>query len=135
MRIVLDTNVLISAIISNGRSAEVLDYCIVNHTVMTSDYILEELREKLTDKFDYTADEAMAACNVIRRQSTVVKAGTLPTRVSRDPDDDNILAAAVEGQTDFIVTGDKDLLVLKEYQGIPILTPRAFQDFIGFKKS
>jgi len=46
--------------------------------------------------------------------------------VCRDPDDDNILAAAVSGKCDCIITGDKDLLVLKEYEGIDIFSPRDF---------
>ncbi len=132
MRILFDTNVLISAIITPGLSAEILDHCIVNHSVITSEYILEELREKLALKFDYTDSEALAATHIIRKQSVVVMHENLPTRISRDPDDDNVLAAAVAGVCDFIVTGDKDLLVLKEYQGIPIFTPRAFKDVMGF---
>jgi putative PIN family toxin of toxin-antitoxin system len=132
VKILFDTNVLISAIITPGLSAEILDHCIVNHSVITSEYILEELREKLNLKFDYTESEAMAAVHIIRKQSIVVKHKMLPMPISRDPDDDNILAAAVAGECDFIVTGDKDLLVLKEYQGIPILTPRGFKNAMGF---
>jgi putative PIN family toxin of toxin-antitoxin system len=132
VKILFDTNVLISAIITPGLSAEVLDHCIVNHSVITSEYILEELREKLVLKFDYTESEAATAIHIIRKQSVVIKHEKLPTHVSRDPDDDNILAAGVAGECDFIVTGDKDLLVLQEYQGIPILTPRAFKNTMGF---
>jgi len=53
------------------------------------------------------------------------------TGVCRDPADDAVLAAAVEGRADAIVTGDADLLDLHEYQGIAIITPRAFLDLIG----
>jgi putative PIN family toxin of toxin-antitoxin system len=132
VKILFDTNVLISAIITPGLSAEILDHCIVNHSVVSSEYILEELREKLVLKFDYTESEAIVAVHTIRKQSIVAKPKMLPTPISRDPDDDNILAAAVAGECDFIVTGDKDLLVLKEYQGIPILTPRGFKNAMDF---
>jgi uncharacterized protein len=50
--------------------------------------------------------------------------------ICRDPDDDVVLAAAVEGRADMIVTGDADLLVLAEYEGIAIVTARAFLEWI-----
>jgi len=57
---------------------------------------------------------------------SVVSVSKLENQVCRDPDDDNILAAAVSGKCDCIITGDKDLLVLKEYEGIDIFSPRDF---------
>ena len=62
MRIVIDTNVLISSFIGRGTSHKVLEHCVRNHNVVTSQFILGELREKLTGKFKYTsetADQAM----------------------------------------------------------------------------
>ena len=56
----------------------------------------------------------------------IVIPSDLELRVCRDPDDDNILAAAESGKCDCIITGDKDLLVLKAYKGIDILNPREF---------
>jgi len=57
---------------------------------------------------------------------SVVSVSKLENPVCRDPDDDNILAAAVSGKCDCVITGDKDLLVLKEYEGIDIFSPRDF---------
>ena len=57
---------------------------------------------------------------------TVVSPLGLASQVCRDPDDDNILAAAMGGNCDCIITGDKDLLVLRAYEGINILSPRDF---------
>jgi len=57
---------------------------------------------------------------------TVVSPAKLDQPVCRDPDDDNILAAAISGKCDCIITGDKDLLVLKQYLGINIFNPRDF---------
>jgi len=51
--------------------------------------------------------------------------------VSGDPHDDKYIAAAVEGLAEFIVTGDRDLLAIKEYEGVRIVTPRAFLDFFS----
>jgi uncharacterized protein len=57
---------------------------------------------------------------------TVVSASKLESPVCRDPDDDNILAAAISGKCNCIITGDKDLLVLKQYEGVDIFSPRDF---------
>ena len=59
---------------------------------------------------------------------TVVTPSRLESQVCRDPEDDNILAAAVSADCDCIITGDKDLLVLKQYEGVQILSPRHFLD-------
>ena len=112
--------------ITRGRCSEILDYCILRHSVITSEYILEELRDKLTLKFDYSNAEAAAVRRALLKQFLLVDPVPLSSPVCRDPDDDNILAAALAGNCDCIVTGDKDLLVLKEYLGIPILSPTAF---------
>jgi predicted nucleic acid-binding protein len=57
---------------------------------------------------------------------TLVSASKLPNPVCRDPDDDNILAAAISGKCDCIITGDKDLLVLNQHEGVDIFNPRDF---------
>ena len=54
-----------------------------------------------------------------------------PPKVCRDPDDDHILAAAVNAECDFLVTGDKDLLALKKFAGMKIVTPREFAELIS----
>jgi len=58
----------------------------------------------------------------------VVTPVALSSPVSRDPDDDNILATAVAGNCDCIITGDKDLLVLEQFEDIKIFSPREFSD-------
>jgi uncharacterized protein len=126
VKILLDTNVLIAALISNGVCHELLEHCVVRHTLLTSDFILGETKEKLIEKFAYPEDLAADAVSVLRSRMTVVAASKLDTQVCRDPDDDNILAAAVSGDCDCIITGDKDLRVLMEYKGVDIFRPRDF---------
>jgi predicted nucleic acid-binding protein len=63
----------------------------------------------------------------------MVKPEPLPKRVCRDPDDDVVLATAVAGRADFIVTGDDDLLVLKRFRGIRILSPRQVLEMLHAK--
>lgn len=128
MRIVLDTNVLIAALISRGFCHELFEYCALTHELFTSDFILYEVSEKLVTKFKYKEDTAKEAVNLLRSQLQLVMPVAQTTSVSRDPDDDNILATAEAGKCDYIITGDIDLLVLIEYKAIRIVTPREFSD-------
>ncbi len=128
MKIVLDTNVLIAALIARGVCHELLEHCVLRHTLVTSDFILEETQEKLIEKFGYTSELVAEVENVLRSRMTVVTPSRLESPVCRDPDDDNILAVALSGNCHCIITGDKDLLVLKEYEGVDIFRPRDFLD-------
>ena len=124
MKIVLDTNVLLAALIARGVCHQLLEHCVSRHILFTSDFILGETQEKLIEKFGYSSELAAEAVSVLRSRMTVVSASKLENPVCRDPDDDNILAAAISGECDCIISGDKDLLVLKQYQGINIFSPR-----------
>ena len=66
----------------------------------------------------------------VRKDADVVSPSRLPKPICRDPDDDWVLATAVAGEADVIVSGDKDLLILKRFQGIPIVTPRGFLELL-----
>ena len=126
MRIVLDTNVLIAAFIARGVCHQLLEHCVSHHELVTSEFILAEVREKLVDKFNYTAEVTDDVIALLRSRMEVVVPEALDAPVCRDPDDDNILATAVSGNGQCIITGDKDLLVLKRFQRIDILAPNAF---------
>jgi putative PIN family toxin of toxin-antitoxin system len=126
MRIVIDTNVLISSFIGRGTSHKVLEHCIRHHDVVTSHFILDELQEKLTDKFKYTTQIAEEAISLLKSRMEVVIPSPLPTPLCRDSDDDNVLATALAGQCKLIITGDKDLLVLGQMNDIKIVNPATF---------
>jgi putative PIN family toxin of toxin-antitoxin system len=132
MRLVLDTNVLIAALIARGVCADLLEHCVLGHTIVTSAVILTELRENLVGKFKYTTQEADEAVDLLQSQSEIVTPEDLEQPVCRDPDDDQILGTAVGGKAECIVTGDKDLLVLQQYQGIEIVSPGDFADFEAY---
>jgi uncharacterized protein len=129
MRVVLDTNVLISAFIAQGICAELLEHCSRQHCVIASDYILVEFRNCLVEKFRYTHEDATEAANLIQSIAHMVAPSDLPVSVCRDPDDSAILGTAVAGHAACIVTGDMDLLVVREYGGIAIIRPAEFIDF------
>jgi uncharacterized protein len=126
VKIVLDTNVLIAALIARGVCHELLEHCVLQHTLITSEFILNETHENLIERFGYSAELAEEAVGVLRSGMSVVSVSKLENPVCRDPDDDNILATAVSASCDCIITGDKDLLVLMTYEGISIFSPRDF---------
>ena len=131
-KVVLDTNVLISGVIASGYSASILDAVRREEIkLVTSAHLLEEFievisRRHITRKYPKAAEEAEALLDFLRAYA-ILKAG-IPeaTAVSPDRDDDFVLACALDGLVDCIVSGDPHLLDLKEYEGIPILTPREF---------
>lgn len=126
MRLVLDTNVLIAAFIARGTCNELLEHCVREHTLIGSGYILREFEDKLVEKFDCSRREAREARGLLATRTIIVEPDPLQKQVCRDPDDDNILAAAAAGGCACIVTGDKGLLTLGAFQGIDIIAPRDF---------
>lgn len=129
MRIILDTNVLIAAFIARGVCHRLLEYCISRHDLVASEFILDEVRNKLSAKFKYAPGVAAETVSLLRSQIEVVSPAPLDKPVCRDADDDNILAAAMAGGCKCIITGDKDLLVLRQFRGIDILSPSDFQAY------
>lgn len=129
MRLVLDTNVLIAAFIARGSCAELFEHCARHHVLVTSDFILAELREQLVGKFKFSRVEVSEVVMLLLSRMLVVQPANLSARVCRDPDDDEIIATAVAGNCECIITGDKDLLVVKRFSGIEILSPRDFAEY------
>lgn len=126
MRLVIDTNVLIAAFISHGVCNELLEHCFIHHDVFLSAFIFDELKAKLTDKFKYTTREANAVVTLVKSRCSTVATPTLPAPVSRDPDDDHIIATAISGSCDCIITGDSDLLTLDKVGDLLIVSPSQF---------
>ena len=129
MKILFDANILIAALISHGACKDLFDHCLGEHEIFTSQLILQEVRQHLINKFGFTEKETRQAINFLKINAAIIPHSPLPSSVCRDPDDDNILAAASAGDVNCLITGDKDLLVLKNFQKIPILKPAAFWKF------
>ncbi len=126
MRLVLDTNVLIAALITRGIGTDLFEHCARHRILVTSEFILNEFREQLTGKFEFTPEEVSEAVSLLLSRMIVVEPMGLSAPVCRDPDDDEIISTAVAGNCDCIITGDKDLLVVQRFSGIEIVSPRDF---------
>lgn len=130
-RVVVDTNVLISSLLSSAsQPAQAVDKAITNAQLIATAETLRELIEKLlSPKFDRYVSRERRDALLLRLAPLMEIAEVLqPIQASRDPEDDKFLEAAVNGRADVLVTGDKDLLDLHPFRGIAILTPAAYVD-------
>ena len=127
MRIVADTNTVLSGLLWLGPSRRLLDRARERSlTLCTSATLLAELAEVIArDKFAHRVLAAgLSPAELVQdyeRLAEIVEPQPLPAPVSRDPDDDHVLACALTARAQLIVSRDKDLLVLHPYQGISIL--------------
>ncbi|MBW1945199.1 MAG: putative toxin-antitoxin system toxin component, PIN family [Deltaproteobacteria bacterium] len=130
MKIVLDANVIIAAFASRGLCESLMEVCLNEHEILLCDELLEEILRNLRLKIKLPAKIVENIGDLLLEQVSMVNPAPLATDICRDPDDVKILGLAVAASANYIVTGDKDLLVLKEFQGIPILNPRAFSNLL-----
>lgn len=125
MTIVLDTNVIVAGLVTNGLCQDVLRPCIAMDAIVSSPQLLNELERTLKRKFSLTP-EARAFLVRLRASIRIVEPAPLTSKVCRDPDDDAVLATALTAGADLIVTGDDDLLVLGSFRDVRIVAPRTF---------
>ena len=128
MRVVLDTNILISAFIFPGGPPEAAYRAALDGRVelVTSPPLLAELGRVLADKFGWEPPFAAEAVGQVARIATVVRPEDRVEVVLDDPDDDRVLEAAAASQADVIVSGDRHLLRLRSWRGVPIEKAAAF---------
>ena len=126
MKVVLDTNVYISSLLFKGKAREAYDVCIENAEVFISDFIIEELTEKLHSKFSIPQTTIKSITVSILSVVDTAKISTSLPDVCRDPDDNYILQLCESVLADFLITGDKDLLDLGKYKSTQIVNPSDF---------
>lgn len=125
-RVVLDTNVYISALVFGGVPRRVIQLAQrEGWGICISQILMDEVAETLANKFDWTSAELDFALPPLWRQCIVVEP-RVAVRASVDADDDRVLECAKESGAKLIVTGDDHLLRLKQFEGTAIITPRAF---------
>ncbi len=129
MKVVLDTNVLVAAMIARGVCADLFERVIADHELVLSPHILGEFERVMTSKFKFDEARVERALTLFRRVGHIVTPEPLAESVCRDRDDDAVLALTHSSGADCLVTGDDDLLILENFQQIPIISPRAFLTF------
>ena len=128
MKAVFDTNVLVAAFVSEGVCAKLLGRARRKKlNLVISPFILKEFENVLLKKFSASKEQIRTAAKLISEAAQIVSHASMVSGICRDPDDDQILSCALSVKADYLVTGDLDLLELKEFHGIEILTPGAFE--------
>ena len=136
MKIVVATNVLVSALIKpGGVPAQLLGHNSPFNMVTTEEILAELERvlhyDRLQKRYHLSHELIAAYVNQVRDASEVIEVDSNIKAVEKDPDDDKFVACARAAQADCIVSGDPHLTNLKSYHGIPILTPRQFLEIIA----
>jgi uncharacterized protein len=130
MKIVLDANVVVAAFAARGLCEAVLELCLDSHEIILSEHLFAEIHKNLLKKVKLPKKVADQIITWLRENSSVVNPTPLSLKSCRDPDDVPVLGTALAAQADVIVTGDKDLLILKRFRLIPILTPGQFSKLV-----
>jgi len=132
MEAVFDTNVLVAAFVTEGVCAKLLGRARRKQLdLVISPFILKEFENVLLKKLIASREQIRTATKLISEAAQVVSPASMVSGICRDPDDDQILSCAFSTEADYLVTGEMDLLELKEFLGIRILTPGAFELLFG----
>ncbi|MBI5226347.1 putative toxin-antitoxin system toxin component, PIN family [Candidatus Micrarchaeota archaeon] len=126
--VILDTNVWVSSFFWKGPSFDVLDFLIRGgHRIFTSQYLLDEFEHVLQRDFHFNPVDSAQAVEKIASACILVTPGRTVSVIRSDPSDNRVLECALESNAAYIITQDKKhLLVLKEWAGIPIVSPNQF---------
>ena len=135
MRVCLDTNVLVAAFATRGLCADVFRNVLTEHDLVLGEVIRAELRRALKGKLKLS-DERVAMVEAALGSVPAVPRPARPAVIKlRDPSDRWIIATALDGAADVIVTGDRDLLDVREIAPLPILDPRSFWEMLRRRRT
>lgn len=130
MKVILDANVVIAAFATRGLCESVIEVCLNKHEILMSEDLLNEIVRNLHSKIKLPKNLIDQFAALLREFAVFIDPVPLYPAECRDPDDIKILGLAVASKADYIITGDKDLLVLEGFQDIPVLNTRAFYEIL-----
>jgi putative PIN family toxin of toxin-antitoxin system len=134
VRVLFDTNVFASAFTSAGLCNQAYERALIRADLVTSPRLLDELQRTLVKRMKLDAGLAGEIIAELTCEVKLIEPTALRQPVCRDKDDDWVLATALAGGAEILVSGDKDLLVLKEFQGIKVFSPRQFVEWMDARK-
>ena len=135
MKLVLDSNVIIAAFATRGLCSSLFEYCLESHEVVLSEPIIREVTRNLHKKIKLPRSIVIQIESYLRSACTIMKPAEVDSSICRDKSDLAILGTAKAGRAKYIVSGDKDLLILKRYLDIAIVDPRAFWQAVKNEKT
>ena len=132
--IVIDTNVFVSAIVFGGQPRKLINLIADDVlSLVTAEELMTELRRIIISKFPEFSEDLTKVEKLLESDTTWVRLGGVTIAVSRDPDDNKFIEVAVLGDCDYIISGDKDLLDIKAYDNIKIVTVSEFLKVFNLK--
>ena len=135
MRIVIDTNVVASAVFFGGRPAELLRMVIRHeHLAVATDEIVDEYQATISYLLDKYGGKKMQLSIVPIFSAMEIIQATSKVEICRDPDDNKFVSCAIDGHCYYVVSGDKDLLSLEQFGNIKIVTVAEFLELFSDKK-
>ncbi len=133
IRVVLDTNILISGVLHIGKPEKLIGLAIKGELeIVSSVGVVDEFRDVIgRDKFGFSPKEQEFIVNFIIRLSHLIVVKSNFKAVEKDHDDDIFINAAYDGNAKYIVSGDRHLLDMKEFKGIKIITAKQMLQLLG----
>ena len=130
MKIILDTNVIIAAFAAHGLSHSVFELCIDRFEIYGSAEIMEEVERNLKKKLRLSKKIIEEIILYLKENTIIEEVEEIPRGICRDSEDDFILGLVEKTQADYLITGDKDLLIMNAFGSTKIITPRQFWEII-----
>jgi putative PIN family toxin of toxin-antitoxin system len=134
MRVILDTNVILAAFAGRGLAHALFELCLEKHEIIISEHPLSEVKRNLQKKMKMPKDKVLIITEYLKEFCTFSSHKSLDKEACRGIDDVKILGLSEVAKPDYIITGDKDLLVLKKFHSAPIITPREFWEISKCKR-
>lgn len=133
MKVVLDTNIIISAIVFGGKPRIIFELIIIEKILqgVTSKFLLNELLRILESKFKFSQSRIIYVRGLIEENFVILDPKDIPNIIQDDPEDNHVLA--LQSKVDYIISGDNHLLKIKNYKNTPIVNPEEFFE-IGLVK-
>lgn len=128
MRIVIDTNVLVSGIFWTGNEAKVIEHCKKGKYInIASPYTLGEFEKVISkERFALTREEIEDLIELVLSFSVILIPSQKVNIIKKDPNDNMFIDCALAGNAEYIISGDSHLLDINRYKGIKILTAKKF---------
>jgi len=132
MRIVIDSNIFISSFFWGGKPRKIFERVVngFDELYITDEIINEIQRVMNSNKFTVNSNDIKDYIYIIEKYSKKIVSRDNKKSISRDVDDDKILQCGIDGNVDYIITGDNDLLVLNEYNKIKIIKPKEYLEIV-----
>jgi putative PIN family toxin of toxin-antitoxin system len=135
MKVVLDTNVIIASLATRGLCHSVFELCLDRFEIIIGSFLINEIETNLSKKFRLPKQLIRNIIEFLSENTTSIDIDDIPQGVCRDPEDARVLALAQKSGAAYIVTGDKDLLIMKKFASSKILSPRQFWEAIKKRNS